>query len=113
MFPTGEQRFEPSPLSIILILASVSSVVFSPFIGRLVDQVDAKRQLVCRGNFFVVAIGFFPYLIAYSTARPSTTATLIAVVIATTIANGIVGGSHDYFVKAISLWRRDTACSAA
>ena len=86
-------------LSIILIVGSVSSVIFSPIIGRLVDRVEAKRQLVSLGNLLVFAIGLFPSLIIYFPDRLDTTGTLITVVIASTFANGVVTGSQDYFVK--------------
>ncbi|MGI4814593.1 MAG: MFS transporter [Janthinobacterium lividum] len=89
----------PASVGQVLLSTTLTSLVFSKPIGKLVDAIPNKKLLVSLGYAGVTIAGLLPTAALLYFPLQNQFVIVLAVVILTTISSGVVGCSMDYFLK--------------
>jgi predicted MFS family arabinose efflux permease len=89
----------PESVGHVLLIASATNVVLSPFIGTLVDRAVRKKPLVLAGQLGIAICGASPVAFAVALPHVAPFSSLVVATFLSSISGIALSCSMDYFVK--------------
>jgi len=90
---------QPESVGHVLLIASATNVVFSPFIGALVDRAARKKPWVLAGQLGIAICGASPVAFAVALPQVAPFASLVVATFLSSISGIALSCSMDYFMK--------------
>lgn len=84
----------------ILLISTVASLVFAPFLGAMVDSFIRKKTVLLVGHFGIVLAGGTPLLAETMLTGHATFEGVALAAVLATVFSIVSGGAMDYFLKA-------------
>jgi predicted MFS family arabinose efflux permease len=89
----------PESVGHVLLIASATNVVLSPFIGAIVDRAVHKKPLLLAGHFGVAICGVAPLLLAVAFPGIAPFSTLAVATVLSSVSGIALSCAMDYFMK--------------
>jgi predicted MFS family arabinose efflux permease len=89
----------PESVGHVLLIASATNVVFSPFIGTLEDRALRKKPLVMAGQLGVAICGASPLVFAVALPHVAPFPSLVVATLLSSMSGIVLSCAMDYFVK--------------
>ena len=89
----------PESIGHVLLIASATNVVLSPFIGTLVDRALRKKPFVLAGQLGTAMCGASPFVFAVVVPHVGPFPSLVAATLLSSISGIVLSCAMDYFAK--------------
>jgi MFS family permease len=83
----------------VLLISTLASFIFAPFVGKLADAVENKRSLLIFGHLGIVFSGVIPLAGSYLVTDTHPFSILIVTLILVTVFAILTSTAMDYFIK--------------